>query len=45
MKWAGCVTIILVRIPEGKGPFCGSRNRWEDNIRMGLKNTQQESME
>jgi hypothetical protein len=36
---------ILVRIPEGKGPFCGSRNRWEDNIRMGLKNTQQESME
>jgi len=28
---------ILVGKPEGKRPFRRSRHRWEDNIRMDLK--------
>jgi hypothetical protein len=29
--------LILVRKPEGKRPLERSRNRWEDNIKMVLK--------
>jgi len=28
---------ILVEIPEGKRPLGGSRCRWEDNIKMYLR--------
>jgi hypothetical protein len=28
---------VLVRIPEGNRPLERSRHRWEDNIRMDLK--------
>jgi len=28
---------ILVRKPEGKRPLGRTRHRWEDNIRMGLR--------
>jgi hypothetical protein len=28
---------ILVGRPEGKRPFGRTRRRWEDNIKMGLK--------
>jgi len=30
---------ILVGKPEGKRPFGSSRHRWEDNIRMDLRET------
>jgi hypothetical protein len=29
-------TVLVVK-PEGKRPFGSPRHRWEDNIRMGLK--------
>jgi hypothetical protein len=28
---------VLMRKPEGKGPFGKSRHRWEDNIKMHLQ--------
>jgi hypothetical protein len=28
---------IVVRKPEGKRPLAGPRHRWEDNIRMDLR--------
>jgi hypothetical protein len=46
MRWAGCVTRmgekrnayrISVGKPEGKRPLGRSRRRWEDNIRMDLR--------
>jgi hypothetical protein len=46
MRWAGYVARmgekrdayrILVGIPEGRRPFGRSRRRWEDNIKMDLK--------
>jgi hypothetical protein len=46
MRWAGhtaCMGVmrnaykILVRKPHGKRPFERHRHRWEDNIRMDLK--------
>jgi hypothetical protein len=48
MRWAGHVECmealrneykILVRKPEGKRPHVRSRHRWEDNVRMDLKET------
>jgi hypothetical protein len=32
--------IILVGNPEGKRPFGRHRCRWEDNIEMGLRETE-----
>jgi len=29
----------LVGKPEGKGPLVGPRSKWEDNIRMDLRET------
>jgi hypothetical protein len=46
MRWAGHVArreakrnayMILVGKPEGKRPLGRSRRRWEDNIRMDLR--------
>ena len=46
MRWAGHVARmgkgtgvyrVLVRKPEGRRPLGGPRRRWEDNIRMGLR--------
>jgi hypothetical protein len=40
MKWAGNVAFayrIMVGKPEGKKPFGKPRRRWEDNIKMDLK--------
>jgi hypothetical protein len=46
MKWAGHVAHmgemrnaykILVRKPEGKRPLRRPRDRWEDNIRMDVR--------
>jgi hypothetical protein len=46
MRWAGCVACmgkrrgiyrVLVRKPEGKRPLVIPRHRWEDNIKMYLK--------
>jgi hypothetical protein len=46
MKWAGSVARmgqkrnayrILVGKPEGKRPLGRSRHRWEDNIKMNLR--------
>jgi hypothetical protein len=33
------VNKVLVRKPEGKGPLRRPRNRWEDGIRMDLRET------
>jgi len=30
---------ISVEKPKGKGQLCGPRHRWEDNIKMDLKET------
>jgi hypothetical protein len=35
---------ILARKPEGKRPLGRSRRRWEDNIRMDLRDTGWESV-
>ena len=46
LRWAGhvarieegrCAFKILTGIPTGKGPFGKPRRRWENNIRMDLK--------
>ena len=46
MRWAGHVARmeegrsafkILTGTPRGKGPIGRSRHRWEDSIRIGLK--------
>ena len=45
LRWAGhiarmevrCAIKILVGKPTGKKPFGTRRRRWEDNIRMDLK--------
>ena len=45
MRWAGHVAlwsspemhIVLVGKPEGKRPLGRPRRRWEDNIKMGLR--------
>jgi hypothetical protein len=46
LRWTGHVArvgemrnayIVLVVKPEGKRPFGKSRRRWEDNIRMDLR--------
>ena len=38
MRWAGRVARrVLVRKPEGKGPFGRPRRRWEDNIKMYIQ--------
>jgi hypothetical protein len=46
MRWAGHIACvgevrnaynIMVGIPEGKRPLGKPRHRWEDNIRMYLK--------
>jgi hypothetical protein len=46
MRWAGDVTRmedrrsvykVLVGSPEGKGPLGRPRRRWEDNIKMNLR--------
>jgi hypothetical protein len=48
MRWAGYVTHmgekrtayrIMVRKPEGKRPLGRTRHRWEDNIKMDLRET------
>jgi hypothetical protein len=48
MRWAGHVARmgeesnvyrVLMRKPEGKRPFRRSRRRWEDGIRMDLRET------
>jgi hypothetical protein len=31
---------ILVRQPEGKRPYGRPRHRWEDNIKMNLRETE-----
>jgi hypothetical protein len=54
VKWAGLVAgmgeitntyKILVEKPEGKRPLGQSRCRWEDNIRMDLREIGWESIE
>ena len=54
MRWAGHVTRmgegrgvyrVLVGKPEGKRPLGRPRRRWEDNIKMGLKEVVWESMD
>jgi hypothetical protein len=46
MRWAGhvarmgerrCVCRVLVGRPEGKGPLGRRRRKWEDYVKMGLK--------
>jgi hypothetical protein len=46
MRWAGhvasmgegrCVCRVLVGRPDGKSPLGGPRRRWEDNIKMDLR--------
>jgi hypothetical protein len=46
MRWEGHVArmgdernvySVLIRKPEGKRPLGRSRRRWEDGIRMGLR--------
>jgi hypothetical protein len=48
MRWAGHVARVvegrsvyrvLVRKPEGKRPLGRPRRRWEDNIKLGLRET------
>jgi hypothetical protein len=47
MRWAGHIPLmenwnayrILVEKPEGKRPLGRSRCRWEDNIKMDLRET------
>jgi hypothetical protein len=48
MKWVGHVARmdegrgvyrVLVERPEGKRPLCRPRRRWEDNIKMDLRET------
>jgi hypothetical protein len=34
-----CVYRVLVRMPEGKSPLGRCRHRWEDNIKMDLRET------
>jgi len=37
MRESGCAYRILVGKLEGKGPFGRPRHRWEDNIKINLK--------
>jgi len=36
-RWAGHVACMGVERPEGKGPLGRPRRRWEDTIKMDLK--------
>jgi hypothetical protein len=36
---------ILVGKPEGKGPVGRHRNRWEDNIKMNIREMEQDGMD
>jgi hypothetical protein len=40
-----CVQYFLVRKPGGKRPLGKRRHRWEDNIRMGLREVGLEILE
>jgi hypothetical protein len=54
LRWVGHVACmgqvrnvhkILIRIPEGKGPFRIPRCRWEDNIKVDIKGTAFDNMD
>jgi len=54
MRWAEhvervgekrCIDRVLVRKPEGKRPLGRPRRRWEDNIKIDLKEVGCEGME
>jgi hypothetical protein len=54
MKWAGDVGCrwemrnaygVLIQTPEGKKPLGRPRNRWQNNIKMDIKEIECEDME